>query len=91
MVLAFGSRGESYLCRVLLDSGSQCHFVTDRMANILGLRKHKIQSFITGIGEIPANASYIIACKFKSRVSDFCRNLKFVILPKITQPLSPTD
>jgi len=43
--------GESKIRRVLLDSGSQCNFITESMANMLNLKKTRIQNTVLWVSE----------------------------------------
>ena len=41
-----------YECRVLLDSGSQTNFITENLANLLGLEKEIAPGPFSGLGQL---------------------------------------
>lgn len=61
------SRNQLHPCRVLLDSGSQVNFISEKMANSLGLPKQPANVEITGISAIRTIARERIKVKLHSR------------------------
>ncbi|GFU77370.1 DUF1758 domain-containing protein [Trichonephila clavipes] len=45
---------ESIICRALLDSGSECCFISERVANILGLKRKSSKISLRGIAGVTA-------------------------------------
>ncbi|XP_036346425.1 uncharacterized protein LOC118755709 [Rhagoletis pomonella] len=85
VVLVKNRAGSFVPCRALLDSGSQLHFVTTRLANQLQLVKAKSSATVSGIGD--ANFStegYSVDLVLKSRTSDFSTNITAVVVQTIT-------
>ncbi|CAK9799110.1 hypothetical protein ANTPLA_LOCUS1901 [Anthophora plagiata] len=71
-------------CRVLLDGGSQTHFITDEFAEKLQLRKHQNELTFSGLGQQATRAQYVVKTIVKSRHSSFSTQVSFVTLPSIT-------
>ncbi|CAK9834532.1 hypothetical protein ANTRET_LOCUS11048 [Anthophora retusa] len=73
-----------HTCRVLLDSGSQTHFITYRLAEILQLNKQKIDLSFAGLGQLNTNAKHIVKTSIRSQTGPFQTQLEFIALPSIT-------
>ncbi|XP_043263916.1 uncharacterized protein LOC122404087, partial [Colletes gigas] len=71
-------------CRVLLDGGSQTHFITERLADRLRLDKTRIDSPFSGLGQNLTKAQYTVKTTIKSRTTPFSCDLTLVALPNIT-------
>ncbi|XP_043259316.1 uncharacterized protein LOC122401314 [Colletes gigas] len=74
-------------CRVLLDGCSQCHFITDKLAQKLQLNKEKIDLPFAGLGQLTTRAEYRVKATIKSKTSKFQSEVEFVALPRITSLL----
>ncbi|XP_055543115.1 uncharacterized protein LOC129728689 [Wyeomyia smithii] len=66
VVHVFDQENHPHPCRVLLDSGSQVNFVTEDMANRLGLPKKPANVPIVGTNALRSHARDKITLKFKS-------------------------
>ncbi|XP_055527680.1 uncharacterized protein LOC129720254 [Wyeomyia smithii] len=75
---------KTVLLLTAVDSGSQVNFVTEDMANRLGLPKKHANVPIVGINALRSHARDKITLKFKSRVSNFQASLECLITPKVT-------
>jgi len=71
--------------RILLDSASEAHFITNSACNRLGLRRERISETITGIGEIESAVSQGCEVMIRSRYSDVRVNIRSLVVPKITK------
>ncbi|XP_076230305.1 uncharacterized protein LOC143176843, partial [Nomia melanderi] len=71
-------------CRVLLDGGSQTHFITEELAEKLQLRKQAMNVTLSGLGEQATRAQYIVRTTVKARGNPFSTQVSFVTLPSIT-------
>lgn len=84
IVLMIDDNGIEYPVRALLDSGSECCFATERMAQRMKVRRWKVNLPIAGIGE----AATEVRCKFqstiKSRISNYTVSIEAYVLPKVT-------
>ncbi|XP_032294251.2 uncharacterized protein [Drosophila virilis] len=72
-------------CRALLDSGSQLHIITSRLAHQLQLRKFKSTAIVSGIGDAAfASDGFSVNINVKSRVSEYSTCIPALIAPSIT-------
>ena len=84
-VKIIGKNNKGYECRVLLDSGSQTNFITEKLANLLGLEKEIAPGPFSGLGQLETHSKYIVKASIQSRSSQYKSNeLTFFALPKIT-------
>ncbi|GBN95271.1 hypothetical protein AVEN_24285-1, partial [Araneus ventricosus] len=70
--------------RVLLDCGSQSHFLTSQFASELGLSKRKINAPISGLSGSTTNAKWIASTIVCNGNSSFSSLIDLLIVPKIT-------
>ncbi|XP_053989825.1 uncharacterized protein LOC128882267 [Hylaeus volcanicus] len=78
---------KEYTCRVLLDRGSQTHFITQRFAELLQLDKHKIDLSFSGLGQLNTHTKYVVKTGIRSKTSPFRAQVTFIALPSITSRL----
>lgn len=80
-------------CRVLLDSGSQSHFMSERLANELKLGRDKINVRVSGISKLAKHIEYQAHTHIISRFNGFNKSISCLILPMITEniPNRPVD
>ncbi|XP_043064397.1 uncharacterized protein LOC122320294 [Drosophila ficusphila] len=85
-IISVQSRSGAWIpCRTLLDSGSQVHIVTNRLAHQLQLPKTKSTVAVAGLGDACFNAQGASVCiKFKSHTSNYCACLSALVAPAIT-------
>ncbi|XP_076229449.1 uncharacterized protein LOC116429801 [Nomia melanderi] len=76
--------GKAHFCRVLLDSGSQSHFITESFAKKLNLKTHRLNSYFSGIGQHHSTAESIVKTSIRSMKRVFQSQVAFVVLPSIT-------
>ncbi|XP_062542350.1 uncharacterized protein LOC134210317 [Armigeres subalbatus] len=90
IVYVFDMNGEQHKCRVLLDSGAMTNFVSQRLADLLQLKKNFVNVPVTGVNGMKTLVKFKVQCKVKSRVSDseFC--LDYLVVPKVTSALPVT-
>ncbi|XP_055542762.1 uncharacterized protein LOC129728349 [Wyeomyia smithii] len=84
LVEVFDINSQPHLCRVLLDSGSQVNFVTEEMANRLGLLKTPANVPIVGINALRTHARDKVKVQFRSRVSAYHAELECLVTPRVT-------
>jgi hypothetical protein len=85
VVHVFDAFGNKHPCRILLDNGSQCHFITERMALKLRLQQMSVDKTIGGLSgkvttRIHKSASVTIQSRFNERFFD----LNCYIVNKVT-------
>ncbi|XP_070066884.1 uncharacterized protein [Drosophila virilis] len=72
-------------CRALLDSGSQLHIITSRLAHQLQLRKFNSTAVVSGIGDAAFSSDgFSVNINVQSRVSEYSTCIPTLIAPSIT-------
>ena len=71
-------------CRILLDSASQSHFITERCVQRLRLSKNQTRSTIQGISNSNAVAHHSVSIHMRSRHTDWHNSLNCAVLSNIT-------
>ncbi|XP_055598419.1 uncharacterized protein LOC129747991 [Uranotaenia lowii] len=79
--------GTIHTARALLDSGSECCFITESLSQRMKSSRVKINLPISGIGQSLSHARHKIQTTLQSRVSNFSTTLEFIVLPKVTTNL----
>lgn len=87
MVNVLDKDNNIHTCRVMLDSGSESSFITERMCNKLGLNIISTNISVTGIGQTTSKVLKQTDITIQARQSSFEMNLKCLILPKITNKI----
>ncbi|XP_058448977.1 uncharacterized protein LOC131428935 [Malaya genurostris] len=82
--------GNKFPARALLDSGSECNFVTERLGQRMKLTRERVNISVVGIGQTASKVKYRIQAVLRSRVSEYSRELSFLVLPKVTVNLPTT-
>ncbi|XP_062703711.1 uncharacterized protein LOC134286154 [Aedes albopictus] len=87
IIVMVDNSGNEHPVRALLDSGSECCFATERLAQRMQISRSRVNLPIAGIGE----AATEVRCKFqstiKSRISDYSATIETFVLPKVTVDL----
>ncbi|XP_076385707.1 uncharacterized protein LOC105663446 [Megachile rotundata] len=85
--------GIKHDCRVLLDSGSQSHFISEKLANKLQLNRDKINIRVSGNSKLAKNIEYQAHTHIVSRFNGFTKSISCLVLPTITEniPNRPVD
>lgn len=76
-----------HYARALLDSGSQPSFISEALCQRLNLKRTKVHSPVSGIGQSMVNVRYSVTVSIASRFGDFAANLDCLVLPKLTVAL----
>lgn len=79
------TRGGFVQCRALLDNGSQSNFITQSMAQRLGLKQKPTNISIGGIGESENSINKYAQIKFKSNHTSYSTQLNCLIITKIAK------
>ncbi|XP_065092424.1 uncharacterized protein LOC135713262 [Ochlerotatus camptorhynchus] len=76
--------GTAHVARALLDSGSECCFITESFSQLVKAKRYKVSVPISGIGQSSTYARYKIVSTVRSRVCDYSTSVEFLVLPKVT-------
>ncbi|XP_058827829.1 uncharacterized protein LOC131687754 [Topomyia yanbarensis] len=83
--------GKEHFARALLDCASQPNLITEKMVQLLRLKRSKSNVIVQGIGEQSQNARESVHVQIRSRKQDFSMNVEFLILQKVTPDLPVHD
>lgn len=87
LITVFDKNGNPHDCRALLDSGSQSHFLSERMCKILDLQTSKIEYSVSGINQSNLIIKSRTFVKFQSKTTSYRATLSCLILPAITNDI----
>ena len=76
--------GQEHIVRALLDSASQPSLISDRMVQILQLKRKKVNVQLQGAGRLTVQATESVFAQIRSRRNDFTRDVDFLVLPQVT-------
>ncbi|XP_055590334.1 uncharacterized protein LOC129742461 [Uranotaenia lowii] len=83
--------GKPHPARALLDSASQPNLITERMAQLLRVKRHRVNVTIMGAGQLSKPVRESIFTQVKSRSSNFCCDANFLVMHKVTANLPAQD
>ncbi|XP_065085126.1 uncharacterized protein LOC135707260 [Ochlerotatus camptorhynchus] len=83
--------GSRYHARALLDSGSESNFVSERLTQRMKVIRNKVDVSVLGIGQGATKVKHTVQAVIRSRTSDFSRDMRFLVLPKVTANLPTTS
>ncbi|XP_065094195.1 uncharacterized protein LOC135714754, partial [Ochlerotatus camptorhynchus] len=87
VVIVEDDAGSRYHARALLDSGSESNFVSERLTQRMKVIRSKVDVSVLGIGQGATKVKHTVQAVIRSRVSDFSRDMRFLVLPKVTANL----
>ncbi|XP_052565835.1 uncharacterized protein LOC120412439 [Culex pipiens pallens] len=90
IVIIEDDEGNRLPARALLDSGSESNFISEHLSQRLRVRRNKVDISVSGIGRSVSKVKQQIRATLCSRVSNFSRDMRFLVLPKVTVSL-PTS
>ncbi|XP_053685762.1 uncharacterized protein LOC128735296 [Sabethes cyaneus] len=73
--------------RALLDSGSEPNFISENLCQKLRLKRTKLNSPVSGIGQSAVNVRFGVTLSIGSRFANYTTNLDCLVLPKLTVSL----
>ncbi|KAF0746453.1 Integrase catalytic domain-containing protein [Aphis craccivora] len=90
LVHVSGKNGRTVLCRALLDSGSQSHFVTLSLITELGVNRIKTRVLVNGISSAETTVTEMAEFTVTSRLNHKQYQITGLVTPRITVDL-PVD
>ncbi|XP_070851577.1 uncharacterized protein [Drosophila suzukii] len=92
LVFVRNATGSHTTCRVLLDSGSELSYISERCVQALGLARSPSRILVTGISSIKAETTRgCSTLDLQSRISDHTIKVRAHVLSKITSTLARHD
>ncbi|XP_053690789.1 uncharacterized protein LOC128739336 [Sabethes cyaneus] len=79
--------GNKHLARALLDNGSQANIISERMCQILKLKRRPVNIPICGVGQSENLARFAVSTHISSRVTEFSIGIDFLVLQRVTSQL----
>ena len=76
--------GQTFQCRALLDSASQSHFISESLAQRLGIKRNAANIPVKSINGKITTIKHKITTAVTSRISGYSDHLEFLIVPTIT-------
>ncbi|XP_062542425.1 uncharacterized protein LOC134210390 [Armigeres subalbatus] len=83
--------GQMHPARALLDSASQPNLITERMAQLLRVKRSRVNITIMGAGQLTKPVRESISTQVKSRTTGFCCDANFLVMSKVTANLPSHD
>ncbi|XP_033229628.1 uncharacterized protein LOC117181169 [Belonocnema kinseyi] len=77
------NKGVPHACRALLDNGPQMHFMTEKLAEKLGLKQREIEIPLGGVNQMTSSVSKITRTTIQSRLNKYSTDLTFLITPEV--------
>ncbi|XP_062537786.1 uncharacterized protein LOC134206107 [Armigeres subalbatus] len=87
VIIVEDDEGSRFPARALLDSGSESNFIAERLSQRLRTRREKVNISVLGIGQAASKVKHRIQAMVCSRITNFSRNVNFLVLPKVTADL----
>ncbi|XP_065077875.1 uncharacterized protein LOC135701095 [Ochlerotatus camptorhynchus] len=84
VVIIEDDNGCRHHARALLDSGSESNFITKRLSQLMKVTRDRVDISVLGIGQATIKVKQRVHALVRSRVSQFSRELDFLVLPKVT-------
>ncbi|XP_062703541.1 uncharacterized protein LOC134285998 [Aedes albopictus] len=81
---------ESHACSGVIftyNSGSESNFITERLSQRMKVSRSKVDISVLGIGQAAIKVNQKIVVTIRSRLSEFSRQMGFLVLPKVTADL----
>ncbi|XP_055526885.1 uncharacterized protein LOC129719515 [Wyeomyia smithii] len=91
VVNVFDRQGKPYLCRILLDCGSQVNLITKSMADAIATRISPANVKISGVNNRTTSSLEKTVVKIHSRYSDYQATVECIITPTVTGPIPNTE
>jgi len=79
--------GNTHLCRVMLDSGSESSFITQNLCEKLGLKRFSTNISISGIGQSVSKVVEQTSVKIQARSGAYDFSLNCLVLPQISRKI----
>lgn len=81
LVQVLDVNGVFQVCRVLLDSGSQSHFISNKCCDRLHLNKIELPSTVTGVGKTITQLKYRCMIQLQGLKTNFQTELSCLVIP----------
>ena len=83
IVDAIDGNGKSHACRIMLDSGSQPHVVTNKFANKIGIKKVAVDIPLQAVDNLATSIKYTATATIRSRYNNQEHRLSLFVVTDI--------
>jgi hypothetical protein len=90
IIIVEDNQGSRYPARALLDSGSECNFMSEGLCKLMKCSSRRVNISIQGIGQTMTRVSRKISATIRSRISSYSRATEFLVLKNVTACLPTT-
>ncbi|XP_070518864.1 uncharacterized protein [Cardiocondyla obscurior] len=87
IINVFDGDNQQKRARVLLDSGSQAHFITRKFARKLNLNMRPVNITVTGVGKMIAQSTCMTRLRLRSRTDSFESEIECIVTNGITEKI----
>ncbi|XP_043466286.1 uncharacterized protein LOC122501086 [Leptopilina heterotoma] len=87
VVYLHDKNNKQFKARVVLDSGSQSNFITEKFAEILNLDRREINIPVEGLNQLETKIKQSVSTQVKSMQTEFAAKLEFLVIPRICNSL----
>ncbi|XP_051171033.1 uncharacterized protein LOC127287923 [Leptopilina boulardi] len=79
--------GNTFQARVLLDNGSQSHFITQKFTNLLKLPRKNVEIPVEGLNQLETRIKQSVQAEILSKKRNYKERVEFLIIPSICDQL----
>ncbi|XP_055633144.1 uncharacterized protein LOC129773556 [Toxorhynchites rutilus septentrionalis] len=87
IVLLEDDNGTVVPARALLDSGSECNFMTEGLNQRLKCKRRQADVAVSGIGQETTRVKHTVSATVRSRFGNYTCKMDFILLPRVTANL----
>ncbi|XP_017887576.1 uncharacterized protein LOC108629432 [Ceratina calcarata] len=86
-VVFFDAHNNKHVARVVLDGGAQAHFISEKFATLLKLKRIKTNIPVVAINQMEATIRHKVMAKIASTQGEYNTRLSFLVVPSVSTPL----
>lgn len=83
----FDNHNKKYIARVVLDGGAQAHFISEKLATLLKLKRTKTNIPVVAINQMETIIRHKVTAKIASTQGEYESCLSFLVVPSVSAPL----
>ena len=76
-------QGKTRQCRLLLDNGSQSHYLTESVVSLLKLHRRSVDISVSSLGTMHTSVRHSVSARIKSRYKKYEQNLDFLVVKEL--------
>jgi hypothetical protein len=87
LIYVYDNSGNKHICRCLLDSGAMSNFISESLAQRLGLKRDRMRIDVVTLNDSQIAIKQSLNATIESRFSKFQRSVEFLIVPQVASLL----